>query len=152
MSRRTTPRSRRSFDVSAIVVNDALTDAETVPEFYFEVLGEPIAQERTRRSPTGHHYNPNRNAMTVLKRHVRDALTALGEGLMVRPFFNTGNIIFEAHFVLTRNNKDVDNMGKFYQDVFQGIVYRDDIQVVSATYSKEIGPVPKTTIVIKKTN
>ena len=143
--------TRRSFDVSAILVNDVLTDGETLPEFYFEVLGEPVAQQRPRQTRrTGRTYNPNSNDMRALKRDVRSALTRLGEGLMVRPMFNTGDIIFVAHFVLARNNKDVDNMGKFYQDAFQGIVYADDLQVGSATYTKEIGPVPKTNIIIKR--
>ena len=81
--------------------------------------GEPIAMMRPRLG-RGHTYNPQSRE----KKQVQREIGALWPG---KPLETPLNISFV--FGVSRDNRDIDNMCKFYLDAMQGIVFKNDLQV-----------------------
>lgn len=128
---------------------------------YFEVPGEPIAQQR-HRTIVCHgkkvNYNPNAKEKSSLKNwffaemHNR-ALNELIGPISVKMTFHIG--IPDSLSKKRRDEllgkpcakrPDIDNYQKFYFDVMNEIVYKDDNQITTVECSKLYSIEPKTII------
>ncbi len=54
-----------------------------------------------------------------------------------------------ANHLKPAKKPDIDNIGKAFQDAMNGVVFRDDSQIVWVTYAKVYGLVPKVVVTVK---
>lgn len=125
----------------------------------FEVLGKPIAKKRPRvyRDEDGNSWgvNPHREAEQDFGWEVKSQSPTC---------YKSGALTMEVVFILPIPKKyskmqnlplptgkpDVDNLLKFVLDSCNGILYKDDAQVVDLHGIKRYGKEPKTIIKIDR--
>ena len=104
------------------------------------IKGEPIAMQRPRLGRV-HAYNPQ----AELKKQTQwEIKSQWPYPVSLKPLF----VLFK--FFLTRDNKDIDNIIKFYLDAMQGIVFKNDLQVKTIVALKVKSTRGETTIMVKE--
>jgi len=93
------------------------------------IQGEPIAMMRPRLGRE-HTYNPQKKLKERLKWELRTQWTS-------PPL--VGDVGINFIFQVGKKNKDLDNMIKFAADAMEGIVFKNDRQVVEIYARKESG-------------
>ena len=103
---------------------------------------EPIGKGRPRFTRTGHAFTPAKTRKTEdqIKQLVSDAYR-------FEPYAGPVTASYRLVFKRPKSNKtpehiqrpDADNCSKLVQDAMNGIVYRDDCQIVAFDVSKEWG-------------
>lgn len=108
------------------------------------IPGIPIVKQRPRFSKNGHAYDPNapQKEASLQKAKITGAEQIFLCALEVhfrfafpRPksHYGTGknaNILKASAPIYCTNEKDIDNLEKFYADAFNCILWRDDAQIV----------------------
>lgn len=121
----------------------------------FTVYGKPRGKQRPRfNRTTKTTYTP---VQTIeYERQIRQAYTAAGGGMLseTEPI----SVLIEAEYVKARTSRkkqptlkpDWDNIGKVVSDALNGMAYKDDAQIVTATIHKcwAIDDIPKITVAI----
>ena len=125
------------------------------------ILGQPQAKKRHRMTKTGHSYNPQSEVEAAIRWEMRQQLVGH------EPFSGPCRLTIEAtflrpksHFGSGRNagrvkanaprhhtvKPDCDNITKIYADCLNGLVFKDDRQIVEATCVKQYGDIPRVDI------
>lgn len=100
------------------------------------ILGEPVAAPRPRTSKAGRHYVPRayvawRDSVALA---LRDAMVAQSGLLEPTP----DPIRLElAFYRVSKRRVDVDNLAKGVMDAGNGVVWRDDFQIVRLTVGRD---------------
>ena len=119
-----------------------LYDAECI-QIEFEIPGEPVAQKRPRVANRQMYnpqiYNPQSTIIKNLRQKLKQSLQDVGHNTF--PVFSQEKkVSLAVTFHLFKNNKDVDNMLKFYMDVLHDIIYVNDLQVYAVSMKKKVKP------------
>lgn len=127
------------------------------------IPGIPDVKMRPRSTKNGRMYDPNAQAKEA---SIQKAAISGDQGVYQGPLFVSFEFVFprpKSHYGTGKNaaklkgtapeyccnNKDIDNMEKFYADSFNCIAYADDCQIVESTAKKrwaEDGEMPHVTI------
>ena len=125
------------------------------------IRGQPQAKKRHRMTKTGHTYNPQSEVEAAIRWEMRQQLD--GHEAFPGPCSLSIEAIFprpKSHFGTGRNagtlkasaphyhtvKPDCDNITKIYADCMNGLVFRDDRQIVKAVCVKHYGDSPRVTI------
>ena len=119
-----------------------LYDAECI-QIEFEIPGEPVAQIRpriaNRQMFNPQIYNPQSTIIKKLRQNLKQSLEDVGHHAF--PVFSQERkVSLAVTFNLFKNNKDLDNMLKFYMDVLHDIIYVNDLQVYAVSMKKKVKP------------
>jgi Holliday junction resolvase RusA-like endonuclease len=118
-------------------------------QLIFSVDGDPVGKQRPRFTKTGHAYTP-KNTVDYSARIKAQAKSAMGSTeLLETPvaIYLYINHAIPASYSKKRREAclnrlerpkkpDLDNTAKAYLDAMNGIVYKDDVQVVSLHVTK----------------
>ena len=133
-----------------------LTGSELPEKVAFQVMGKPQAEPRARMGPYGMYY-PNGPRRTAFRQFIMRQVPETARGpvfpagvsvaVVVRCYLRRPNTDFKRGDRLGHMLKamvpsarpvvpDIDNMAKFILDAMNGLVYKDDRQVVHLVVSK----------------
>jgi Holliday junction resolvase RusA-like endonuclease len=129
----------------------------------FNVDGDPVGKQRPRFTKAGRTYTPKKTAdyETLIKEQATAAMGA-SEPLKtpIAVFINVLHAIpisYSKKRVQDCLNQlehpkkpDLDNVAKAYLDAMNGIVYKDDVQVVRLYVSKRYSMVSGVSVVVKE--
>jgi Holliday junction resolvase RusA-like endonuclease len=131
-------------------------DKDINPKVTIKVLGQPQALPRSRFNRKG-FYNPKKSEMEASRQEVKKQVPALKHGVLfkegimvavtIRCSLKRPNTDFKGKIRRKENLKsnvakavpiapDIDNLAKFVLDALNGIIYKDDCQVVSLNVQK----------------
>ena len=129
-----------------------------------EIRGKPTSQKRHRHTNKGFTYDPS-------KSEKGDFIVLLHKYAPKQPL--RGEIVLQAYFYLPRpkshyrtgkyadilkdniplyckTRPDLDNYLKFVMDACNGVIWKDDSQVVYVTMSKSYSLIPRTQLIIEE--
>jgi len=130
-----------------------------VTRLEFIVPTAPIAKARARSARSGHHYTPQKTVdfECEVARHAKAAMAGkpLYEGALcvflyygipipktLEPRIKRGEIIYPT------SRPDMDNYEKSVLDAMNGIVYKDDAQVIEVIHKKGYSRKPKVIVAV----
>jgi len=129
----------------------------------FTILGDPIAQKRPRFVRGSHAFSPQQkdkdDLRVIIQEKAPQKPILAPVGIKIAFYFprpkshfgtgkNSGKLKASAPRYHT-GRKDLDNLYKFYTDAMNGIIYKDDGQIVHADLEKNwTDGTPKTLIEI----
>ena len=97
----------------------------------FDITGEPVAQRRPRVAfKCRQIYNPQSNDIKNLQQDFREALEMLGQDNTKPLFETTKRLTLSISFSMGKDNKDIDNMVKYYMDAMHQVVYANDKKLI----------------------
>lgn len=132
----------------------------------FEIRGEPVAKARHKASRRGKFitmYDPQEKvkqdtawiAQQIAKDKLPDGILAGALSLEIQAYFSIPKSTSKKkrdamlHGEIKHTKKpDADNIAKFYQDAFNGILWYDDSQIWALTVYKGYSNIPRTEIEI----
>lgn len=129
----------------------------------FTVPTAPVAKARARSTRSGHHYTPQKTVdfESMVSWYAKAAMAGkpLYEGALcvflyygipipksLEPRIKRGEIIYPT------KRPDMDNYEKSVLDAMNGIVYKDDAQVIEVIQKKRYSRNPKVIVTICKVN
>lgn len=121
------------------------------------IPGEPCAKQRPRTTKQGHTYTPQKtvNYETLVKQlYIMQNQRQQLEGeikLMVKAYFRIPKSklkAFQKQKIRPTTKPDWDNVGKIISDALNGLAYRDDSQIVSATVEKWYSLEPRVEVIL----
>lgn len=129
----------------------------------FTVHGNPVPKARPRVTRTGHAYTPKPTAdyerlVAMLAKEAMKGLCPTGKAivLIVKAYFGIPKSWTKAKKqqalygqLHPMKRPDLDNCIKAIQDAMNGIVYKDDSQIVEISASKRYSAVPRVDVVIE---
>lgn len=129
------------------------------------IPGAPVGKGRARATRGGRMYTPAKTANTeaFVKLCAVQALPS-GFEIVVEPLLVAVEAICLvpaswsqkkakealAGFIRPTGKPDLDNIAKLYCDALNGIVWKDDSQIVDMKLTKRYGAEPKTIITVRK--
>ena len=131
----------------------------------FTIPGTPVAKARPRVTRSGHAYTPKKTA--DYERRVKICVMQLMAVQRLRPTTEAVRLDVQAFFPIpvswTKAKKekalngdlkhttkpDFDNVEKAIQDAMNGIVYKDDSQIVLVAGSKEYASEPRVEVTVE---
>jgi Holliday junction resolvase RusA-like endonuclease len=132
-------------------------------QLIFSVEGDPVGKQRPRFTKTGRTYTPKKT--TDYESQIKaQALSAMGPAepleTPVAVYIYINHAIPSSYSKkrkeaclnrLERPKKpDLDNVAKAYLDAMNGIVYRDDVQVVSLHVTKRYDTIASVHVCVKE--
>lgn len=145
------------------LLNVAGTAAEPVT---FSVAGAPQGKGRARAFRKGNfigHYTPEKTrSYEGMVRH-EATLAMAGRAPIEAPVFVQLTAIFDIPKSFSRARRadamgnhikpakkpDIDNIIKVWVDAMNGVVFKDDCQIVRGEYAKVYGPVPMVVVTVR---
>ena len=128
----------------------------------FNIPGNPIPQQRPRMTKSGTVYNPQAQEKKVIAALFRSQMSRKGYliahdghitvelmSYMPKPS-SLSQKRLKCEFLPHTIKPDVDNIAKFYLDCMNGVVFRDDSQVISLTSKKIYCNKPRVQIFLTK--
>ena len=130
----------------------------------FSVEGNPQGKARARFTKTGHAYTPQKtvdyeNEIAIKAKQAMGSSEPLKTAVAVYVYANYAipvsysNNRKEAclnHFERPTKKPDADNICKAVCDALNGIVYKDDAQVVSLHFTKRYNTVPSVCVLVRE--
>lgn len=131
----------------------------------FTIPGTPVAKARPRITRSGHAYTPKKTADYEMR--VKICVMQLMAVQRLRPTTEAVRLTVQAFFPIpaswTKAKKekalngdlkhttkpDFDNVEKAIQDAMNGIVYKDDSQIVLVAGSKEYASEPRVEVTVE---
>ena len=129
----------------------------------FTIPGTPVAKARPRVTRTGHAYTPKKTSdyEKLVQIYAKQAMAGMNPTteavrLTVRAFFPIPKSWTKAKKEKALNGDlkhttkpDFDNVEKAIQDAMNGIVYKDDSQIVLVAGSKEYASEPRVEVTVE---
>jgi Holliday junction resolvase RusA-like endonuclease len=129
------------------------------------IPGAPVGKQRARATRGGRMYTPAKTANTeaFVKLCAMQALPEKYE-IAVEPLFVAVEAICDVPASWSKKKRetalsgvsrptgkpDLDNIAKLYCDALNGIVWKDDAQIVNMQLTKRYGHEPKTIITVRQ--
>lgn len=122
----------------------------------FQVLGEPVAQQRHRDRRKGGKFDPcaKQKEAFLVQALVDSGICSPLDGplfMFIHCWVSRPKSDPDRKFAIHGNHPDVDNYAKFVMDALNKCFYKDDSQIVSLTVIKEFdNSNPRTDIIISE--
>jgi len=114
-----------------------------VKSYHFEIAGPPVVQERARKSKQGHFYDPSKEAKDELAWQLLKQKAGQGMPLLLN------DVVIEVVFYGVKRG-DADNCLKALFDAGNGILWRDDRQIIGREFNVvRRSDEPRTVFVVK---
>lgn len=123
----------------------------------FTVPTAPVAKARARSTRSGHHYTPQKTVdfESIVAWHAKAAMAGkpLYEGALIVTLYygipipkNLEPRIKRGEIIYPTKRPDMDNYEKSVLDAMNGIVYKDDAQIVATFHKKRYTRNPRVVI------
>lgn len=123
----------------------------------FTVPTAPVAKARARSTRSGHHYTPQKTVdfESIVSWHAKAAMAGkpLYEGALIVTLYygipipkNLEPRIKRGEIIYPTKRPDMDNYEKSVLDAMNGIVYKDDAQIVATFHKKRYTRNPRVVI------
>lgn len=123
----------------------------------FTIPTAPIAKARARSTRSGHHYTPQKTVdfESIVAWHAKAAMAGkpLYEGALIVTLYygipipkNLEPRIKRGEIIYPTKRPDMDNYEKSVLDAMNGIVYKDDAQIVATFHKKRYTRNPRVVI------